>query len=213
MRPDSVGLGGFDSHALPPRYHGAVVSVLLALAMIGTDPSTLHAQRAADSRAGVSDTTRPPITPTRAFLYSLAIPGLGQAKLDRPVVGAGFFLVEAFAIAIAHRTADDLRLARSYGRDSIPLRYAMNASTGQVQLDGKGNAVVAAWEPSYYSDALVRARRLQVEDWSAVIVFNHLIAGAEAFVAAQLWDLPQHVKLRATPVRGGMALTAQIGNR
>ena len=89
----------------------------------------------------------------------------------------------------------------------------MNASTGQVQLDGKGNAVVAAWEPSYYSDALVRARRLQVEDWSAVIVFNHLIAGAEAFVAAQLWDLPQHVKLRATPVRGGMALTAQIGNR
>ena len=185
----------------------------LLLFAIAAIPAPLLAQRGADSRAGISDTTRPPITPTRAFLYSLAIPGLGQAKLDRPLVGAGFFLVEAFAIALVHRSVDDLRIARSYQRDSIPLRFAVDQATGQVQLDNKGNAVVAAWEPSYYSDAIVRARRLQVEDWSAVLVFNHLIAGAEAFVAAQLWDLPQHVKLRASPVRGGFALSASIGGR
>ena len=241
MRPDSVGLGGFDSHALPPRrgafghdHAGATPSepvssphripcwspslptLVLALALtlpIAAMPAPVFAQRAADTRAGVSDTTRPPITPTRAFLYSLAIPGLGQARLDRPLVGAGFFFVEAFAIALVHRTADDLRIARSYRRDSIPLRFAVDQSTGVVQLDGKGNAVVAAWEPSYYSDAMVRARRLQLEDWSAVLVFNHLIAGAEAFVAAQLWDLPQHVKLRASPVRGGLALSASFGGR
>ena len=233
MRPDSVGLGGFDSHALPPRRRcsgrqlGDAIPVLpgsslrwstrwlslLVSLSVATITTPLLAQRAADSRAGISDTTRPPITPTRAFLYSLAIPGLGQARLDRPLVGAGFFVVEAFAIALVHRTADDLRIARSYRRDSIPLRFAVDQSTGLVQLDGKGNAVVASWEPSYYSDAMVRARRLQLEDWSAVLVFNHLIAGAEAFVAAQLWDLPQHVKLRVSPVRGGLALSAAIGGR
>ena len=233
MRPDSVGLGGFDSHALPPRrrcsgrqlgdstpvlpgsslrWSTRWLSLLVSLS-VATITTPLLAQRAADSRAGISDTTRPPITPTRAFLYSLAIPGLGQARLDRPLVGAGFFVVEAFAIALVHRTADDLRIARSYRRDSIPLRFAVDQSTGLVQLDGKGNAVVASWEPSYYSDAMVRARRLQLEDWSAVLVFNHLIAGAEAFVAAQLWDLPQHVKLRVSPVRGGLALSAAIGGR
>jgi hypothetical protein len=173
----------------------------------------LAAQVQASARSGVAaqaDTGRAPITPKRAFLYSLAVPGLGQAMLGRPIVGAGFFLTEALAIALVHRTADDLRLARTFLRDSIPLRYAVDQATGIAQRDGLGKPVVAAWAPGYYTDALVRARRLQLEDWSAVLVFNHLIAGAEAYVAAQLWDLPQHVKLRASPVRGGFALTANI---
>ena len=176
-------------------------------------PGAVSAQRADDARAGVVDSTRPPITPGRAFLYSLVVPGLGQARLDRPVVGAGFFLMEAFAIAIVHRTVDDLRLARAYRRDSVPLTYVIDKTSGVVQLDSHGRPVVATWQTSYYSDALIRARRLQVEDWSAALVFNHLIAGAEAFVAAQLWDLPQHVKLRADPVHGGLSLFATIGGR
>jgi hypothetical protein len=174
-----------------------------------TSPGTARAQQADSTRTGIA----PPITPRRAFFYSLAIPGLGQARLDRPLVGAGFFLVEAFAIGVLHRSVDDLRLARAYQRDSIPLRYAVNPETGTAQLDSRGNPVVAAWEPAYYSPALTRARRLQVEDWSAVLVFNHLIAGAEAFVAAQLWDLPQHVKLRALPTRMGAGIGATVSIR
>ena len=203
MRPDDVGLGGFDSHALPPRGGRVFACALLLFVMLAASG---HAQATPAARAGVAvpkDSIRAPITPRNAFLYSLAIPGLGQAKLDRPLVGAGFFLMEAFAIALVHRTADDLRLARSFQRDSVPLRYAFDAQTGIPQLDSKGKPVVAAWAPSYYSPDLVRARRLQLEDWSAVLVFNHLIAGAEAFVAAQLWDLPQRMKLRIAPRAGG----------
>jgi len=237
MRPDDVGLGGFDSHALPPRHSPApvgrpasvrglrarrstlapwVLCVLCVLCVLGSPFSTgpLEAQvQTPTARSGIAppaDTGRAPISSTRAFLYSLALPGLGQAKLDRPIVGAGFFLMEAFAIALVHRTADDLRLARAYRRDSIPLRYAVNEAAGIASRDGYGNPLVAAWEPNYYRDALVRARRLQLEDWTAILVFNHLIAGAEAFVAAQLWDLPQHVKLRVSPVRGGLAVTARL---
>ena len=36
------------------------------------------------------------------------------------------------------------------------------------------------------------ARKTHVEDWEAALVFNHLISAADAFVAAQLWDLPAH---------------------
>jgi hypothetical protein len=170
--------------------------------VLASAPPTAAAQRPV--AAGVADSSRVPLSPGKAFMYSLAVPGLAQARLGRPIVGAGFFLVEAVAIAVIHRTTDDLRLARAFSRDSVPLRYAINVQTGMAQLDGNGNPVVAEWQPAPYSDALVRARKLQVEDWTAVLIFNHLIAGAEAFVAAQLWDLPEHVRLRAAPLARGI---------
>jgi hypothetical protein len=178
--------------------------------------SPASAQRTGEARAGVADTARAqtaattgspaPLSPARAFFYSFLVPGLGQAKLDRPIVGAGFFLVEVAAIGFIHRTTDDLRVARSFSRDSLPATYAVDANTGLPQLDGHGNPVVSTWLPPAYSADLVKARRLQLEDWTSVLIFNHLIAGAEAFVASQLWDLPEHVKFRTAPVRGGYAL-------
>ncbi len=181
-------------------------ALLLLQLFQGLAPDEAHAQRIDSSRAGLE----PPISPRRAFFYSLAVPGLAQARLHRPLVGAGFFLVEALAIGILHRSADELRVARAYERDSIPLRYAVDANTGQAQMDALGNPVVAQWGASYYNKDLTRARRLQVEDWSAILVFNHLIAGAEAFVAAQLWDLPQRVKLRAVPMRKGWGIGGEL---
>jgi hypothetical protein len=209
MRPDNVGLGGFDSHALPPRT--LLTLSLVACVVLGPLRADAQARVAPVGIAVQVDSTKPPLSPKQAFLYSLMLPGLAQAKLDRPLVGAGFFLVEALSLALIHRTTDDLRLAKAYQRDSIPLRYATDAATGAPQLDSKGNPVVAEWDKSYYTAGLVRTRQLQLEDWKAVLIFNHLIAGAEAFVGAQLWDLPQHVKLRAAPLsRGGFTLSATI---
>ena len=65
-----------------------------------------------------------------------------------------------------------------------------------------------------YTQDLVHARALHVEDWVAVILFNHLFSGADAFVAANLWDLPQHLGVRATPLPGGgAALTFPLSVR
>jgi hypothetical protein len=146
----------------------------------------------------------PPVTPRRAFLYSLAIPGLGQAALDRKIVGGAFFLIEAVALAITRRSAEDLRLAKAFKGDSVPLTYAVDSATGVVQRLN-GEPVVATWKQNGYTEELVKSRKLLLEDWVAVIIFNHLISGADAFVAAQLWDLPARVSLRAYPVRGGGA--------
>jgi hypothetical protein len=146
-----------------------------------------------------------PITPRRAFVYSALIPGMGQAALDRKYTGAAFFLIEAMSWALLRRSADDERIAKAFVGDSVPQTYAIDPATGLATRDAHGNPVVATWAQTRYSPELVRARSLHVEDWIAVILFNHLISGADAYVAANLWDLPQHLGIRASPVRGGGA--------
>ena len=54
----------------------------------------------------------------------------------------------------------------------------------------------------------VAARRTHLEDWLALLVFNHLISGAEAFVSAQLWDLPGQVSMERSAT--GTRITARI---
>lgn len=236
MRPDSVGLDGFDSPTLPPAatlaFHRFVGRGVFALAFALALPVMAQAQRPDSARVGVSapipaavpapDSTRaarrnakpnvqPPITPGRAFLYSLAVPGLGQAALDRRYTGVGFFLVEAFSLALVYRSNEDLRLAKSFAGDSVPLTYKIDLTTGIAERTTNGDPVVATWQASGYTPGLIKARKLQVEDWIAVVIFNHLFAGADAFVAAQLWDLPSHVALRAAALpHGGTSVSMSL---
>ncbi len=42
-------------------------------------------------------------------------------------------------------------------------------------------------------------KKQEIQDWIVVLVFNHLIAGAEAFVSAQLWDFPPELEARMLP--------------
>lgn len=45
----------------------------------------------------------------------------------------------------------------------------------------------------------VRLKRQEVQDWAVVWIFNHLMAGAEAFVSAELWDFPGELQARTLP--------------
>ena len=49
----------------------------------------------------------------------------------------------------------------------------------------------------------VEAKEQEVEDWAILLGFNHLLAGAEAFIAAQLWDFPEELKVEAAALPGG----------
>ena len=140
----------------------------------------------------------PPLTPKRAFLYSLLLPGFGQSRLDRGVSGALFASIELSALAMVRRSRADLTEARRYLTDTLPSDFAVTATgltpTGEVV--GK------------YTSDLAKTRRLHVEDWVAVLAFNHLFAGADAFVAAQLWDVP--VTFSAVPSERGPFLVATL---
>ncbi len=149
-----------------------------------------------------------PITPRRAFFSSLLLPGTGQSALDRPYAGGVFMLIEAVALTMIHRSAEDARIAKGFSRDSMPLSYQTDPVTGIVARDTLGNAIITSWQPSRYDAAIARGRRLHVEDWVAVLFFNHLFSGADAYVAALLWDLPDKVSLVQTPM--GPALTTRL---
>ena len=42
-------------------------------------------------------------------------------------------------------------------------------------------------------------KKQEIQDWAVLLAFNHLIAGAEAFISAQLWDFPIELEMRTLP--------------
>lgn len=164
-----------------------------------------RAQRADSARIAPrplpEDTSRrqvphPPLSPRRAFLYSVLVPGLGQSRLGRPTAGALFVLTESIAIAMLREASAELREARNFRSDSL-VNIGLDPATGQpVQ------------QRSSFNDALITIRKGHVEDWIAFLVGNHLFAGADAYVAAHLWDLPSQIDV--SPAAGRATVTARF---
>ena len=173
---------------------------------------------ARDLRAQVTDTTRgprptptitlpradakPPLTPRRAFFYSLFAPGSAQSILNRPTAGSIFVSVEAGALVMIAKSRNDLRAARALARDSVVSNITVNAS---------GDSVVTR-RPALGAERAagrIGPRRAFVEDWITILIVNHFLAGADAYVAANLWDVPTDVTVSAGP-QGGMLVGAKL---
>ncbi len=148
---------------------------------------------------------RPPISPRRAFLRSLLIPGWGQTSLGRGTAGGLFVLMEGVTAAMIVKSSDDLGRAKDARADSIFQGFQVNATTGELELlDGQP-------VPVYLRNPItdrISARRQHLEDWIALMAFNHLFAAAEAFVAAHLYDVPARISVR--PSGKGMTVAARI---
>ena len=155
------------------------------------------------------DSLRPPVSPGRAFLTSLFVPGLGQSRLGRQLPGAIYAGVEAMSVVMILKAKNDLRIARSHARAQIVNQYRVDPTTGAPVLDEDGRFVPLDTVPNRFDAERVDARRTQVEDWIAVLIFNHLFAGADAFVASLLWDLPARVGLRHLPRGYGLGLSVR----
>ena len=66
----------------------------------------------------------------------------------------------------------------------------------------------AEQEANYFKAANLpnlHAKRQEVQDWLVLWGFNHLFAGAEAYVAAHLRDFPKDLKVQAVP--GGVGVS------
>jgi hypothetical protein len=65
----------------------------------------------------------------------------------------------------------------------------------------------AQQEANYFKESgspSLHSKRQEVQDWLVLWGFNHLFAGAEAFVAAHLRDFPGDLRIQAIP--GGVGL-------
>ena len=177
----------------------AIASVACAM---GAHPARAQVTRdttvAPVPKASAVTRLSPPLTPRRAFLYSLAVPGYGQSRLDRGTSGALFASLEITAIAMVRRSKADLQEVRRYRIDTLPSDFVVSGST----LTKTGIFT------NRYSAELEKTRKLHVEDWMAVLFFNHLFSGADAFVGAQLWDVP--ISLTAMPRADGAVVVATV---
>lgn len=147
----------------------------------------------ADSVVSPVDTIKPPISPRRAFLYSAILPGSGQAILGRQKAAAVMLLIEGIAIAMIRQSAASVGEARRMSGDSVVTSYVNSA----------GDSVPTA-NPRRFDSPYVHTRQSQVEDWAAFLIANHLFSGADAFVAANLWELPAQLQIRVTPQRASV---------
>jgi hypothetical protein len=185
----------------------AVLSACLLAAPAGAVAQV--ADTAATSRRDSLAT--PPYSPAAVFVGSFLVPGLSQSVLRRPTSMVIFTAVEVTGVTMLLRSLGDLRRAKRYAGllDSVPASYLYDQTTGLVRRDPETNQpLVAAIEENVFAAGLVAARRKHVEDWAAIVVFNHLMAGVDALVGWHLWDVPVHLGARSTP--NGPALTGRI---
>jgi hypothetical protein len=189
------------------RLSRSALALISILAMSLGASRSLRAQRADSARAGVVRTVadsnraklpKPPLSPRRAFLYSLALPGYSQSVLGRPTAGALFVLTESIALVMLRESAADLREARRFRTDSLVV----------IGYDASAATPTPITQASAYTDRLIDVRRGHVEDWIAFLVANHLFAAADAYVAAHLWDLPTQISVESR--RSGTVLAAKV---
>jgi hypothetical protein len=177
---------------------------IAALAMLSL-PGRAGAQVADSGLAGLRkavastspDSVKPPISARRAFLSSFILPGYGQTRLDRPHAAMLFSLVEVLSIGMAMKAQQDLREAKRIGQDSVPATFTIAA----------GAQVPATFLKGRFNADRLSARRTHLEDWIAAIVFNHLLSGADAYVAANLWDFGPNIRGTASTSSVGISAT------
>jgi len=83
-------------------------------------------------------------------------------------------------------------------------RLGRNVTGGLfVLFEGMAGAMVwkATWQLEWARtrDKFVDSHRQEREDWIVLLVFNHLMAAAEAYVSALLYDYPVALQARALP--------------
>ena len=189
----------------------AIASLLFVLVAGPVVSSPAYAQQNDSARAGIGaripappqqprkDSVGPPMSPRRAFLTSLILPGYAQTVFGRHKAAMLFTVVEVGAIGMARKASISLREAKAFARDSVVATYEIDPATGRVVLDPvTGQPKPATFIASRFTPDRVRARRTHYEDWIAAIIFNHLIAGADAYVAANLWDFRTNVNVTST---------------
>ncbi|MEO6525593.1 MAG: hypothetical protein ABIP93_03125 [Gemmatimonadaceae bacterium] len=181
----------------------SVVAGAIMLTLSGSqsaDAQRVDSAQVAAKRNG-ADTARkalpkPPLSPRRAFLYSLTLPGYSQSVLNRPTAGAIFMLTESIALVMLRESSAELRQAKRLKTDSlIVVGYSPETGAPITQV-------------SSFTQKLVNTRRGHVEDWIAFLLANHLFAATDAYVAAHLWDLPSQISVE--PRTNGATVAARF---
>lgn len=173
--------------SVPLLQTAAMLGILLLAAvrpLCGQEPGPIAP---ADTLQAAVPTDTAGLSARGAFLRSLILPGWGQAYVGAPGRGAIYFAMESGALWMALRSRQQLRAAR--------VQESWLRETGEL--------------PARSESPLAQSRARQVEDWTTVSIFLLFLAGADAYVAAQLADFSEHVGVRPT-IDGGLGVEASV---
>jgi hypothetical protein len=127
-----------------------------------------------------------------------------QLRFKRPKAAAIFLLAEAGAVGMSLKSWNDLSKAKKARADTVGTPQL--DENDQPVLDPETGEPVITYAPKNKNLAdRVRARRSHLEDWIAVVVFNHLFAGADAYVSANLADFDANVQVANGERRMGVS--------
>jgi hypothetical protein len=123
------------------------------------------------------DTSRADTIPVPQFRYPPPVPPLGAMWRS--------LLLPGWGQAVLHRRVTGAVFVFWEGL-SITMTLKASDQLRYLRLTGADTAAV-------------RLKKQEVQDWAVVLAFNHLMAAAEAFVSAELWDFPAELESRALP--------------
>ena len=175
---------------------------LLCVASCTVASAPLLGQEAPQSVVPDSTALFAPVTPSKAFLRAVLVPGWGHASIGTHTRAGFYFALEATTAYGLLRTRTRLNevTARADFRESV-LREDL-AAQGIVEFDEIESALEADARLDNLRD-LEDSRRQQREDWAALGIFLLLLSGADAFVSAHLQDFPEPIQIEAMPVGNG----------
>jgi hypothetical protein len=87
-------------------------------------------------------------------------------------------------------------------------RLQRNVTAG-VFIAFEGIAVTMVWKARWQldyareRDKYVKSHTQERQDWMALLIFNHFISAAEAYVSSHLYDFPEGLKAQALPLPHG----------
>jgi hypothetical protein len=146
-------------------------------------------------------------SPRRAFFQSLLLPGYTQLQLQRKKAAGIFITAEATTLGMSVKSHFDLRKAVKARTDSVTIPLVDSVTKVPIIDPETGLQKMETRLRNQNLADRVKARRTHLEDWVAAIVFNHLFAGADAYVAANLADFDMNVSV--SPTAGGIRVVAR----
>jgi len=127
--------------------------------------------------------------------------------------------IRADTVAPRRQHADSIRPVAPITPSGAFLRSLVLPGWGQARLQRnvtagvfiafEGIAVTMVWKCNWQLDyanergKYVTSHTQERQDWLALLIFNHLVSAAEAYVSSHLYDFPEGLKLQALP--GGRA--------
>jgi hypothetical protein len=191
--------------------------------------TNLHAQRTVPA-----DTTRPKnekpfnpadtvaaalaskrITPARAFVRSLLVPGWGQFSMGATLRGSIYASLQGASAVMLAKTQikisdarNDASTLRKTAVDSLIAFAQARKDTALIRKYSNPDSVTEVANTTFAvadKESLVKARVKQREDWITYFLFFTLASGVDAFVGAHLSDFPGTVTAEPIPA-GGMRL-------